>query len=235
MPKRALGTKLMIGASAVTGLKTIGGIKLTADTMDMTTLDSDGQYREFAGGFKDGGEVPVSGFFEPGDTAGQNALYTAFESGVATAFSIVFPAAMGASWLFNGVVTGYGTDADMEDFVTFDATIKVSGKPTLSLTASADLTALAVTGVGGTLSPAFAAGVYYYSYSGVTAAAVKVTATLTGATIKLYVDGAFVENLTSGTASADISMAIGSKKLTIIENEASKTAKIYEIVVVKVS
>lgn len=231
MPKRAIGTKLKIGANAVTGLKSIGGIQLTADTIDVTTLDSTGEYREFIGGFKDAGEVSASGNFEPGDTTGQAALLAAFESGAVTAFSILFPSAMGAEWSFNGVVTGFATNEDLEDVVTFDATIKVSGKPNLGLTASADLTTLATD--AGTITPTYAGTTYSYYVDATSKTTFKVTATLTAAEkILLYVDGAFVEELTSGTASSSIAIAgVGTtKKCTIIYNEARKTRKTYEII-----
>jgi predicted secreted protein len=224
----------MIGVNAVAGLTSIGGIAKTADTLDTTTLDSDGGYRTFTGGFKDGGEVAISGYFEPGDTNGQIAMDAAFEAGNETAFQIVFPAAMGASWTFNGVVTAFSTGADLEELVSFEATIKVSGKPTLVTTASAGLSALALTGAGGALTPAFAANKNSYTFSGVTATSVTVTATGAGQTIKLYADGAYVQDLVSGAASNAINLTLNvGKKLTIIANETGKSQIVYEVIVVK--
>lgn len=129
---RALGTILKIGTKKVAGLTSIGGLELSADTIDTTTLDSDGGYREFIGGFKDAGEVGVSGFFLPKD-GGQAAVYAAFESGEVQECEIVFPPSMGASWQFSAVVTGISTGAELEDAVSFEGTLKVSGKPTLVL------------------------------------------------------------------------------------------------------
>ena len=79
MSERALGTVIQINSSAIAGLTSINGVSLTAETIDKTTLSSTGGYREFGGGFKDGGEVSISGYFEPSDTNGQVAMYTAFE------------------------------------------------------------------------------------------------------------------------------------------------------------
>lgn len=138
MAGRALGTKLQIGSDTpvtVAGLTSIGGLELSADTIDVTTLDSEGGYREFIGGFKDGGEVSIEGYFDPTTGKGQKELYDLFESGETEAFTIVFPTGVGASWEFNGVVTGISTSADLEDPLAFSATIKVSGKPTLTVTA----------------------------------------------------------------------------------------------------
>jgi predicted secreted protein len=136
--KRALGTVLKIGADPLTqitvaGLTEIGGLELSADTIDVTTLSSQGGYREFIGGFKDAGEVSISGFFESAAGKGQKELYDAFESGDVKDFEIAFPA--DAVWKFKGVVTGISTSAGLEDPVNFSGTIKVSGKPTLVLPA----------------------------------------------------------------------------------------------------
>jgi len=234
MATRALGTKIQIGNDAIAGLTSIGGLELTADTIDVTTLDSTDGYRKFIGGFKDGGEVSISGFFEPTDTNGQNAFFTAFGAGTATAFSIIFP--QGASWSFDGVVTGFTTSSELEDIISFEGTIKVSGKPTLGLTASAGLSDLALAGAGGSISPAFDNEIYYYTFGGVTADSITITATTAGAqTIKLYADGAYVQDLASAAASGAITMEVGSKKLTVVANEANKTQVVYEVIVVKVS
>lgn len=133
MAKRALGTKLQIGKDSpvtVAGLTSIGGLELSADTIDVTTLDSDGGYREFIAGFKDAGEVSLEGYLELEPEKGQEDLYDLFESGETEDFSIVFPNDMG-SWQFKAVVTGFSTSADLEDPLSFSCTIKVSGKPML--------------------------------------------------------------------------------------------------------
>jgi len=137
MAKRALGTKLKIGSTTpvtVAGLTSIGGLELSADTIDVTTLDSDGGYREFIAGFKDAGEVSLEGYLEVETGKGQKELHALFESGDTENFVIEFPTGVNVSWEFKGIVTGFGTSADLEDPLSFSATIKVSGKPTLNTT-----------------------------------------------------------------------------------------------------
>jgi len=233
MPKRSLGTSILINSNAIAGLTSINGVSLSAEALDATTLTSNGGYREFTGGFKDGGEVSISGYFEPDDTDGQVAAYNEFENGDAIPFVILYP--QGASWGFNGVVTGFNTSADLEDLIGFEATIKVSGKPTLNFAASEGLTNLVLSGTGGTLSPAFDADTRYYTFAGVTADTVEIVATGAGQTIKMFIDGAYVQNLISGAAAELPITAEGSKKITIMANEAGKSPKIYEIVIVKES
>lgn len=123
----------MFGATPVAELSSIGGLELTAETIDKTSLDSDGGYREFMSGFKDAGEVSISGFFAP-DDPGQAAVYAAFNSGATTACKIVFPSELGWEWNFNSVITAFSTSAELEEAVSFEATLKVSGEPTLAET-----------------------------------------------------------------------------------------------------
>ncbi len=114
-----------------------------------------------------------------------------------------------------------------------DAVAWLDGLAGIPVNTSAGLSGLALTGVGGTLSPAFGANVRYYTFGGVTGASVTVTATAANHDIKLYIDGVFSQNLISGTASAAIPMVIGSKELTIVAQEPGKTSQTTKIIVVK--
>ena len=104
MATRALGTTLSKGGTLIAGLTEISGVDMSADTIDVTTLDSTGGYRDFISGFKDAGEIGLSGFFVPGE-AGQAALITAFNSGASDTFVITFPTSMGYTWTFTGIIT----------------------------------------------------------------------------------------------------------------------------------
>ena len=131
---RSVGTTFKMGKSAATtkigGLTSIGGVEVSADTVDVTTLDSEGGYREFIMGFKDAGDVSLEGFLDDADT-GQAAAYAALESGETQKCEIAFT--NGSKWTFNGIVTGFSTSASLEDAVSFSATVKVSGKPTFAI------------------------------------------------------------------------------------------------------
>lgn len=135
MKQRALGTTFSLGTNVIGGLNSIGGLELSADTIDTTSLDSDGGYREFIGGFKDGGEVSLEGGLDTATDANQQSVYDAFESGAVQDCTITFP--NGAKWEFKGVVTGFSTSADLEDLIGFSATVKVSGKPTFTMASGA--------------------------------------------------------------------------------------------------
>lgn len=132
---RSVGTKLRIGTDFIGDLSSIGSPSITQEELDVTTLDSEGGYREFIAGFKDPGEVVVSGFFVPSD-AGQAAVYAALESGDIQDFEIIYPPQLGASWSFQGIVTAFNVTSETEEAIGFEATIRVSGKPRLNLESS---------------------------------------------------------------------------------------------------
>ena len=133
---RSVGTKFNIDNTPVGGLTSIGGVEVSSETTDVTALDNTTGYKEFLGGFKDGGEVPLEGFLDGADE-GQDAMYAAMEDQEAHQFSIVFPEAIGKTWKFSGVVTKFATSAALSDGVKYSSSIKVTGKPTLAKTAAA--------------------------------------------------------------------------------------------------
>lgn len=230
---RSIGTQIRIGLNAIGDLSSIGSPSITQEEIDVTTLDSEGGYREFIAGFKDAGEVPISGFFVPSDQ-GQAAVYTTLESGDVEDFEVIYPPKLGASWSFPGIVTAYNVTTETEEAIGFEATIRVSGKPTLNLSPGTGLTALSLSGTGGTLSPTFAADTYSYTFDGVSAASVTITATGAGQTIKLYIDGRYSQDLTSGAASNAIPLTLDKgKKLSIVAQESGKASVVYEVIVVK--
>ena len=134
-PVNSSGTTLEIGspAVAVASLSNIGSPKQTREAIDVTTLDTEGGYREYIDGYRDGGEFTVSGYFIYSDP-GQKAIIAAFEAEGTQHFCIKFPAAVGAKWEFDGVVTGYEITSEVGNAIGFTATIKVSGKPVMSAT-----------------------------------------------------------------------------------------------------
>lgn len=236
MAKRALGTTISINGVLIGGLTSIKPPEKSAETIETTTLDSSTGYKDFIQGFKDGGEVEIEGWYDTLYT-GQSNLDTAYESGTQDTYVITFPAAIGATYTFTGIVVKLADpgEANTDDPLKFNATIKVLGKPVLGTTPSAGLTALSLTGTGGALTPSFSGTTYSYAFSGVTGTSVTVTATGAG-TLKLFIDGVYSQDLVSAAASNAIAMsAVGSKKLTIVQCETGKTPKSYDIVVVKTS
>lgn len=136
---RSVGTKLLIAPKTgntdveVGALSSVSGIDASADEVEVTDMGNTDGYREYLPGFKDGGEVSMSGYMDGEDT-GQARLYELMESGDVVDCKIQFPAKIGKAWSFKAGVTKFTTSADVDDAITFEATLKVSGKPTLAAT-----------------------------------------------------------------------------------------------------
>lgn len=131
--KRSVGTIIKANSTPVGGLTSISGIEESTETIDVTTLDSEGGSREFIAGFSSPGEVSLEGFLLAGSSgleSGQLVMKNLKDSGAGGNFEIVFPNNLGL-WRFKGIVTSFGTSFALEDAISFSATITVSGKPQL--------------------------------------------------------------------------------------------------------
>jgi len=130
--QKSNGTVFSQGAVVVGLLNKIKPPEKSADTIDVTTIDVVDGYKKFIAGFKDGGEVTVGGYFAFSDV-GQLALDTAYEAGTEDTYTIKFPTSIGATYTFSGIVTKYAVgEANPDDALGFEATIKVAGKPVLA-------------------------------------------------------------------------------------------------------
>lgn len=114
------GTQVNVGR-----LTSVGEIQPEAEEIDITTLDSTDGYREFMQGFRDSGEVQLSGYHDGAD-AGQSALREAFASGKSGAFVVTFPD--GCTVTFSGFVRSHTIgSAEVDGAIGFGAVVRISG------------------------------------------------------------------------------------------------------------
>lgn len=129
MATGAKGTVFKFNDTAVGKLTSVGEISPASEELDVTTLDSEGGYREFIQGYRDSGEVELTGFFEKGD-AGQAALRAAYDSGAAGNAKVEFPD--GATVTFRAFVKSYTLgSAEVDGAVGFGATLRLTGAVTV--------------------------------------------------------------------------------------------------------
>jgi predicted secreted protein len=131
MPIVSMGTTLKKGTATIANLTSIDGVGVSSDTIETTNLSTEGGYRTFVTSLKDAGEVSISGHF---DYTGHNTLLVDFEDGSIDSYTIEFPdkgVTHGTQWTFSAVVTAFSTSVELEDLIGFEATLKVSGRPTL--------------------------------------------------------------------------------------------------------
>lgn len=132
----AFGTQLQIhdgedpGAYDTVGSVTsLNPLDVSVEDIEVTAHDSADQWREFLGGLKDGGEISAEVNFDP-------ALHGDLLDivGVTRDMKIVLPAAADdAEIAFEGHINGFTADAPHDDKLEGTVTLKVSGKPELTI------------------------------------------------------------------------------------------------------
>lgn len=104
--------------------KTIPGPNQKAETIDVTSLDSAGGYREFIAGFKAVDDMEVVMNYRPGD-ATQEAVLALFDSGLSKIYQKGYPD--GATETFTAIVVGSGRPAAVGTALEVHFTLKPSG------------------------------------------------------------------------------------------------------------
>lgn len=125
----------------VLGIKSITGPNITRDTHDVTDMNGTG-WKEFIGGLVDGGEVSFEANFLPRDPSqnqedgGWMAEFDKTSCDSRRIWRITLPFCEGDSdgyFEFEGIVTGQQIQMPMDDLMSFNGTIKVSGRPELHI------------------------------------------------------------------------------------------------------
>lgn len=232
----AHGVVLKRAGNTIAEITRIGKIKKSLEVHSATNSGSADSYKEVIAGLKEMQPLEIEGNFIAGDTSGQIGLDTDLEARTLQTFVLTFPAAITATCTFTAFVTEFSIGEFPQDGkgLAFSATLTPSGKPTLAITATADLTGL--TGIeenGGaslTFTPAFAGATYAYNVAINTASTwVKFTPTLATATIVIS-NGTSSQSVASGAQSGTIAVADGViTDITLSVTTSGKVAKIYTV------
>lgn len=103
----------------------ITGPGMTRETVETTTYDSTGGYREKIGGLRDGGTITFTMNFK---RATYLIIKGDFEEDQAKNYQVVFPDTDDTTLTFSGLVTECPTSIPEGDRITVDVTIEISGK-----------------------------------------------------------------------------------------------------------
>ena len=128
-PVSGVGAVFKRNSVALAKVRNITGPSKTRDTIDVTSLDSTGGYREFIAGFRDGGEVSFELIFT---LPGYDVLNDDFESEAVQSYSIELPDSNTTTLAFSGYVTSLGMSIPLDDAIMSDVTIKITGQITLT-------------------------------------------------------------------------------------------------------
>lgn len=115
--------------ASVAEINSITGPGMSRDTIDVTSLDSVGGYREFITGFRNAGTITLAMNFT---RTTYELMKGDFESDVLGNYEIVLPDAENTSLEFEGLVTELPLTIPADDKVTADVTIQISGQVTLN-------------------------------------------------------------------------------------------------------
>lgn len=237
--KSALGVTLSRNGNLIAEITNLTGPELTLEEIDVTSHDSADDFREFIGGLLDGGEVSIEGNFIASDTDGQIGLMSDQLAKTLQSFVITFPTSVTATWTFSALVTKFkAADFPLDDAQKFSATLKISGKPVLAITASSDITALAIAATSGAiaLSPDITASVYEYGCTVATGDAfVNLTVTDASASTIVATALGISWNLTTTVQSGNIVIddADTITDITIVVTDSGKVSKTYHLYVVR--
>lgn len=115
--------------SAIAEVNSIDGPTKSRETIDVTSLDSTGGYREFIASFRDAGEVTLEMNFTRDGYVDMN---DDFESDSAVDYKITLPDTGNTELDFSAFVTNLGQAIPLDDKVTMSVTLKITGQVTLS-------------------------------------------------------------------------------------------------------
>jgi predicted secreted protein len=118
-------------------VNSISGPTMSRDTIDVTSLDSTGGYREFIAGFRNPGTVSLNMNFT---RATYEQMKEDFESDDLQNYEIVLPDDEETTLEFEGFVTEVPLDIPADDKVSANVTIQISGEVTINSGASSGLT-----------------------------------------------------------------------------------------------
>lgn len=109
---------------SIAEVNSITGPGMTRETIDVTSLDSTGGYREFIASFRDAGTVQLNMNFS---RTTYDLMKADFESNELQLYEIVLPDAETTSFEFNGFVTECPLNIPTDDKISSDVVIKISG------------------------------------------------------------------------------------------------------------
>ena len=118
-------------------INSIDGPTMSRETIDVTSLDSSGGYREFIAGFREAGTISLSMNFT---RTSVDLMKGDFESNVVQNYEIVLPDTVHTSLEFEGFVTEMPLSIPMDDKITMDITIQISGEVTINSGSNSGLT-----------------------------------------------------------------------------------------------
>lgn len=236
-----LGAKLERNGTEIAYVTEIGGVSIKQAMIDITNQQSSNDFKEFLGGLLSVGPVSLKGVFKPGDTSGQVGLHTDLLAHTLQSWVLTYDTASATTWTFSALVAEFTIlGVTIENAIEFAASLEVSGKPTLGITASGGLSGMTgVDSAAGALDfiPDFNNAVYLNSVAVATGITyVKLTLTAASHTITVTNDfDSSTQTVTSGAQSGELTLdaAATVTMITVNVKETGKAAVEYVIYITR--
>lgn len=126
--KSILAVTTTTGAAEIGQIRSISGPGVSANDVDTTTLDSSTNYRTFVCGLLDPGEVTFSCVYDPTATAHLR-LAEYMGTRATKTFTVYHGSSTGDNDAFSAYVKGMSREIPLDDVITCDFTLKVTGIP----------------------------------------------------------------------------------------------------------
>lgn len=104
----------------------ISGPNVSANDIDLSTLDSTSIFMQFAKGMVDPGEVVATVAWDGSTDTGQKAAHELLRNQIVAGWKMIFPTTT-ITEEFMGYVKGIGREVSIQDLISAPITIKVTG------------------------------------------------------------------------------------------------------------
>ncbi len=119
-----IGSTLTRNGDTIAEVLSISGPGMTREMIDVTSLGSTGGYREKIPSFRDAGDMSLSMNYTK---TSYTLMKTDFESDVIQTYELTLPD--GSTLSFDGYVAEQPLTIDVDNQITMDVTITISGEP----------------------------------------------------------------------------------------------------------
>lgn len=116
------------GAAEIGQIRNISGPSVAGNDIDTTCLDSTSSFRTFVGGLLDPGEVTFSTVYDPAAVAHKRLAFYMGQKSSKT-FVVYHGSSGGETDTFTAYVKGMSREIPLDDVITCDFTLKVTGLP----------------------------------------------------------------------------------------------------------
>ena len=116
------------GDANIAQIRNFGGPSASFGDVDTTTLDSSSNYRTFVPGLGDPGEVTLALVYDPTAITHKRLTYYMGQRSV-KGFKVYHGSTAGTEQTFNAYVKSLGRETPLDNLITADVTLKVTGKP----------------------------------------------------------------------------------------------------------